>query len=230
MRTKHGSMKRHGAVAAFTLLEVMVAAGVLAIGLGSLVAVNSQATRVMRRSASASFASQLIQERMEQFRRAAWTEITSNYPPDEEDTSSSGYDGDSEYIDDPPYPTQFPYDLADLSSLSAGMNDLMAVPTASAQHLKNVIETVRVEAYNAANTTWTGFDWDGSTYTLAPNQWGGRPIVVRREGGAVFQDSHNVMLAFATTVRLTFNVTWTGSDGVQRTKETITLFTVEGDK
>ncbi len=75
----------------------------MAIGLGSMVAVNSHAINTLRRGSVASFGSQLIQERMEQFRRAAWTEITSNYPPDDEDPTSIGYDADPPTDSDPAY-------------------------------------------------------------------------------------------------------------------------------
>jgi type II secretory pathway pseudopilin PulG len=220
-------------LAAFSLVEVMVAATVLAIGLGSVVAINSNVIGLLRRSTSASYASQLMQERMEQFRRAAWTEITSNYPPDDDDHGSVGYDEDSEdggsLVDDD-YPTEFPYDEADLDSLTAGLVSLMGVPTASAAQLRGVKETVRVETYNSSSSAWTGFDWNGDPLTLQPFTYGGRPIVVTRQNGTVTQVTHNAMCVYATTVRLTLTVEWAGTDGVQRTKETVTLFTVEGDK
>lgn len=224
--------RRRSGCAAFSLVEVMVAAGVLAIGLGAIVTLNSQVVNTLRRGSTASFASQLIQERMEQFRRASWTEITSNYPPDDDDSGSVGYDDDTDgdpYVDET-YPTEFPYDESDLDSLTPGMLTLLAVPTASATQLPNALETVKVETYNAANTSWTGFDWNGDPLTLAPYTTGGRPIIVTREAGAVTQVSHNAVIVFATTARLTFTVAWKGSDGQTRTKETVTLFTVEGDK
>lgn len=221
-----------GNVSGFSLVEVMVAAAVLAIGLGGIVAVNSQAVNTLRRGSTASFASQLIQERMEQFRRGSWTEITSNYPPADPDPGSAGYDDDTDgdpYVDEF-YPTDFPYSASELDSLTPGMLTLLAVPTASATQLPNAIETVKVEVYNAADTSWTGFDWNGDPLTLTPYTAGGRPIIVSREGGVVTQVSHNAVVVFATTARLTFTVTWKGSDGKTRTKETVTLFTVEGDK
>ncbi len=223
---------RRSACEAFSLVEVMVAAGILAIGLGAIVTLNSQVVNTLRRGTTASFASQLIQERMEQFRRASWTEITSNYPPADDDPGSVGYDGDPDadpYVDET-YPTVFPYAASELDSLTPGMLTLLAVPTASATQLPNALETVKVEVYNAADTSWTGFDWDGTPLTLAPYTAGGRPIIVTRQGNAVTQVSHSAVIVFATTARLTFTVTWNGTDGKPRTKETVTLFTVEGDK
>lgn len=220
--------------AAFTVVEVLVAAGVLAIGIGSVVVLNSQIVRTLRRGAASSFASQLIQERMEQFRRAAWTEITSNYPPDLEDPNDAGYDSDIDpsegtYVDDM-YPTDFPYDLEDLDSLSPGLLELMGISTASAAQLRNVKERVTVEAYNASSNPLAIFDADGSTITIAPFQAGGTPIIVERQNGTATTISHNAVMVLNTTVRLTLTVSWQGMDNVTRTKETVTLFTVEGDK
>ncbi len=106
----------------------------------------------------------------------------------------------------------------------------MAVPTASAAQLPNVVETVKVETYNGSDTTWTGFDWNGDPLVLAPFTAGGRAIEVKRENGLVTQVKHNALIVLATTARLTFTVSWKGTDGVTRTKESVTLFTVEGDK
>ena len=221
--------------AAFTILEIMVAAGVLAVAVSGVFALNSQVVNNLRRSTVSSYASQLIQERMEQFRRASWTELTSNYPPDDDDPADDGYDVDTEddpYVEDT-YPTEFPYDMDDVDALTPGLEALMATSTASAAQLGNVVETVRVETYNpsstAALTVFTG-NADGSTVDIGPRQVGGNPIVVERRNGAVTTVSHNPVLVLSTTVRLTLTVSWTGTDKVTRTKQTVTLFTVEGDK
>jgi len=219
-------------VAAFTLTEVMVAASVMALGIGSLVALNSQVINVMRRGVVGSFASQLIQERMEQFRRAAWTEITSNYPPAEDDPSDDNYDVDADdgvYVDDT-YPTDFPYAIEELDSLNPGLLTLMGTSTISAAQLPNVVERVTVETYNASNNPLTIFDADGSEVTISSFDVGGTPIIVERKNGVATTISHNSVIVLNTTVRLTLKVSWTGTDGVTRTKEHVTLFTVEGDK
>lgn len=208
--------------------------GVLLVGISSVFVLNSQVVNFLRRGTSGSFASQLIQERMEQFRRAAWTEITSNYPPKDDDPADAGYDSDTDpdvetYVDDV-YPTDFPYDLEDLDSLSPGLKDLMAIAPASAAQLKDVKERVTVEAYNASNRNITIFDADGSTITLGPFDVGGIPIIVERENGVVTTLSHNAVAVLNSTVRLTLRVSWKGTDNIERTKETVTLFTMEGDK
>jgi prepilin-type N-terminal cleavage/methylation domain-containing protein len=220
-----GRRRRRGG---FSLAELMVAVGVVAIGLGSIVAMNGWVTNALRRGNSASYASQLIQERMEQFRRAAWTDITSNYPPGDANDAAD-YDNDTNYIDDD-YPSEFPYDIADIDSLEPGLMDLMAVPTSSASQLQNVVETVTVETYNASNSPLTIFDADGSNLTIQPFSVGGTPIIVQRANGVVTKVSHNAVIVLNTTVRMTLRVSWRGSDGRTRTKETVTLFTVEGDK
>ena len=220
---------RRSARAAFTLAEVLVAMGVLAVGVASVAALNSQIVNTLRRGTTGSYASQLIQERMELFRRAAWTEITSNYPPATEDPNDANYDSDADdlgenYVDDV-YPTEFPYSIEELDSLNPGLLTLMAIPAQSASQLPNVVERVTVEAYNASDQSLSIFDADGSTISLGPNDFGGTPIVVERQNGTVTKISHNSVLVLTTTVRLTLKVSWKGSDGVTRTKETVTLFT-----
>ncbi|HJT80411.1 MAG TPA: type II secretion system protein [Chthoniobacterales bacterium] len=229
-----GPLRLRPKPAGFSLVEVMVAMGVLIVGISSVFVLNSQVVNTLRRGTSGSFASQLIQERMEQFRRAAWTEITSNYPPNEEDPADIGYDSDADdngenYVDDV-YPTEFPYDLEDLDSLSPGLKEVMAIVPASAAQLPNLKERVTVEAYNASNKDITIFDANGSSITLGPFDVGGTPIVVERENGVVTTVTHNAVMVLNTTVRLTLQVSWKGSDGITRTKESVTLFTVEGDK
>ena len=221
---------------AFSLVEIMVAVGILAIALGSVFALNSQVMNSIRRGTKGSFASQLIQERMEQFRRASWTELTSSYPPEDEDPADAGYDsdidadnGETAYLDDT-YPTEFPYDLAEVAALTPGLQDLMAVPAASAAQLPNVVERVTVQTYNASNSAINVFNSDGTTVALQPFDCGGTPIIVERSNGVVTATSHNPVAVLSTTVKLTMRVSWTGTDNVTRTKETVTLFTMEGDK
>ena len=47
---------------------------------------------------------------------------------------------------------------------------------------------------------------------------------------SVIVDSFNSLLVLSNTIRLKINVAWTGTDNVTRSKEILTLFTVEGDK
>lgn len=229
--------------AAFTILEVMIAAGILAIALGSVFALNTQVTNSVRRGVSGSYASQLIQERMEQFRRASWTDLTTNYPPVADDPADAGYDsdppdtGDPTYVDDT-YTSDFNYDLSDLGDTTAGLADLMSTPTASSVQLPNVTETVKVETYNPSSDilpAYTG-DVDGLgnpvTVDLQPYQAGGTPIIVTRQadGTVTTNSDFNKLLVLSTTIRMTITVTWRGTDNMTRTKEVVTLFTVEGDK
>ena len=228
------SRSRRARLAGFSIVEVIVATSIMAIALGSVFALNSQVINNIRRGTKSSFASQLIQERMEQFRRAAWTELTSTYPPEEEDPADAGYDSDSDddgssYLDDV-YPTEFPYDLTEVAALAPGLQEVMAVPAASSAQLPNVVERVTVQTYNASENPIDVFNSDGTTVTLQKYECGGTPIIVQRTNGVVTTLSHNPVAVLSTTVRLTYRVSWTGTDNVTRTKETVTLFTVEGDK
>ncbi len=227
-------------MAAFTIVEVMVAAGILAVALGSVFALNSQVVNSIRRGASASFASQMIQERMEQYRRAAWTELISNYPPLTEDPADANYDSDPDedgtvYTDDP-YSSEFKFDLTNLDATTPGLLDLMETATASSAQLPGVSETVKLETYNPSDDillAYTGdVDADGNPVTVNVEKFktGGTPITVTRSNGAVTVDSFNPLLVLSSTVRLTMTVSWKGTDNVLRTKEFVTLFTVEGDK
>jgi Tfp pilus assembly protein PilV len=225
-------LRNRASVAGVTLVELMVSVSVLAMGVAALVGMNSYVLSTLRRSTHASFASQLIQERMEQFRRIAWTQITSNYPPSDDDPTSDGYDTDADgdpYVEET-YPTEFPYNASELDALTPGMLTVMATATASETQLNGVVENVKVETYNASSAPIKVFDWDGTQIEIAAFSVGGRPIEVERANGVVTTKSHNAMVVLSTTVRLTLTVRWTGSNGVQRKKETVTLFTVEGDK
>lgn len=226
-----------------------MAAGILAVALGSVFALNSQVVNSVRRGATASFASQVIQERIEQFRRAGWTELVSNYPPLLDDPNAAGYDGDADeddgtvYVDDP-YDTTFDFNLTDLGDTEPGLKDLMSTATASAAQLPNLIETVKLETYNPSNEilkAYTGqmdgsgnpvLDADGNPVTVdvEPFKTGGTPISITRSNGTVTVGTFNPLLVLSTTVRLTMTVTWNGTDNVMRKKEFVTLFTVEGDK
>ena len=225
---------------AFTIAEVLIAAAVLAVGIASVVALNSQVEWSLRRGVTSSYASQLIQERMEQFRRAAWTELTSNYPPETDDPADVGYDSDPDedgtvYVDDT-YSTDFPYDLTGLDATVPGLQSLLATATASSAQLSNVVETVTVETYNPDDVighAYTGdLDANGDPVVVdvPATSVGGKPIIVRRQNGTVTVDSFNSLLVLSATIRLKIHVSWTGTDGGTRTKETLTLFTVEGDK
>ena len=55
-------------------------------------------------------------------------------------------------------------------------------------------------------------------------------VAVSLPNGAVTTVSNNGMMVFNSTVRLNIAVSWKGTDNVTRKKETVTLFTVEGDK
>lgn len=226
--------------AGFTIAELMVATGILAVAVSSLFALNQQVVRNLKRSTSASYASQLIQERMEQFRRASWTELTSNYPPETEDPADVGYDADPDedgtvYVDDT-YSTDFPYDLTGLDATVPGLQSLLATSTASSAQLSNVVETITVETYNPDDTigqAYTGaldVNGDPVVVDVPGTSVGGTPIIVRRQNGTTTVDSFNPLLVLSATIRLKIHVSWTGTDGATRTKETLTLFTVEGDK
>jgi type II secretory pathway pseudopilin PulG len=228
-------------IAAFTIVEVMVAASIIAIALGSIFALNSQVTSYVRRGVTGSYASQFIQQRMEQFRRAAWTDLTSNYPPISDDPNDAGYDTDADETDgtvytDDSYASDFPYDLTDLDASTPGLQDLLATIPTTASQLPNLVETVTVETYNASSDpgkAYTGdVDSDGNPVTVDVGAYsvGGKATIVHATNGTVTVDQFNPLLVLSTTIRLRINVAWKGSDGVTRIKETLTLFTVEGDK
>ncbi len=87
----------------FSLVELLCAVGVMAIGFTSVAAIYSHSVRTLRRSTVASFASQLIQERMEQFRRASWTDITCDYPPADDEPGNESFENESNGDPPPPY-------------------------------------------------------------------------------------------------------------------------------
>lgn len=61
----------------FTIIEVMVAAALIGVATGSIIAMNSQAFRTLRASHLAAASSQVLQQRVEMIRARPWAEIAS---------------------------------------------------------------------------------------------------------------------------------------------------------
>ena len=61
----------------FTLVEVMVSVLLIAVGLGSIFAVNSESAHTLRAARQAAVASQILQQRIEVIRNRTWAEISS---------------------------------------------------------------------------------------------------------------------------------------------------------
>ena len=108
----------------------------------------------------------------------------------------------------------------------------------SAPQLPNVSETIKVETYNPSSDVIPAFtgdvDANGNPVTVNVQPYdvdAAHAInVTRATNGTVTVNSFNPLLVLSTTIRLTITVSWKGSDSVTRTKELVTLFTVEGDK
>jgi type II secretory pathway pseudopilin PulG len=62
---------------AFTILEVLVAALLIAIAMGSILAVNSQAIHTLRATHQTAASSQVLQQRIEMIRARPWPEVSS---------------------------------------------------------------------------------------------------------------------------------------------------------
>ena len=63
-------------IAAFTLVETLIAVAIGTIALGGAMAINSQQLRLVKATREASAASHSLQERIEQVRTATWPQIT----------------------------------------------------------------------------------------------------------------------------------------------------------
>lgn len=63
-------------LAAFTLIETLVALAIGAIAIGGAMSINSQQLHLVKTTREASAASHSLQERIEQIRTATWTQIT----------------------------------------------------------------------------------------------------------------------------------------------------------
>jgi Tfp pilus assembly protein PilV len=68
---------RGWAGAGFTLVEVLLAAFLIAIALGSIMAMNTQAIRTLRLTHGIAASSQMLQERIEMIRARPWPEVAS---------------------------------------------------------------------------------------------------------------------------------------------------------
>src|SRR4051812_39141178 len=75
-QSPRGVLNRASA-AAFTLLENVVACGVIAVGLAGTYAINHQCMDVLRMAKDEASASQVLQQRIEHLRIANWQRISS---------------------------------------------------------------------------------------------------------------------------------------------------------
>jgi hypothetical protein len=69
-------MHRSSRLAAFSFLEVMAAAGLVAIFLAGAFTSNAHGLSMIRSAKETNGASKILQQRMEQLRSASWTEVT----------------------------------------------------------------------------------------------------------------------------------------------------------
>jgi hypothetical protein len=68
---------RRGAIAAFSLVENVLACAIVALGLAGTYTLNSQTMGVLRMAKEEAFASQVLQQRVEHLRIANWQRISS---------------------------------------------------------------------------------------------------------------------------------------------------------
>lgn len=70
-------LRKRASMAAFTLLESVVACAVIAVGLAGTYAVNGQCMNVLRMAKDEASASQVLQQRVEHLRIGNWQRVTS---------------------------------------------------------------------------------------------------------------------------------------------------------
>lgn len=63
---------------AFTILEVLAAAALIAIAMGSIMAINTHAVHTLRATRQAAASSQVLQQRVEMIRARPWPEVSSS--------------------------------------------------------------------------------------------------------------------------------------------------------
>jgi len=74
-RSPH-AMNYRAAASAFALIESTVAMALLSLMLGVMFATNAHLLGLLKQGKQSSFATELIQERMEQLRTSVWTDVT----------------------------------------------------------------------------------------------------------------------------------------------------------
>ena len=114
-----------GSLAAFTLVETLVAATVIIIALGAIFAVSSRCIGITRCSHNVAVASAILQERMQQLQATNWETLT---------------DSDS-------YTDQVYTDPEDGTTENVAGLLKNATRSATALPLTNILESVRVSAY-----------------------------------------------------------------------------------
>jgi len=196
----HTPAQRHRARSslAFTIVELIVTISVVAFATSGIMVLTSRVFNLLKSANNTTLASQTLQERLEQIRSAAWTQITSEEVPPEDDdsttedaTDTTG-DESGEVLTDA---TEFPDDLTDLTESSPGLVSVFETGAVSAAGLTDVETDVTVAQYPVATTA----------------------IHLRREkNGTVTVLSHNKDLVYSDMVRVTIKVTWKSSaDGTR---------------
>lgn len=135
---------------AFSLIENMIACGVISAFLGGVFTLNSQALSMLRMGRDEASASQVLQQRIEQIRIANWQRLS-----------------DPTWIRD----------------------NIMNADADGSSGLKNLQETVTLAPYNSAT---------GSTNTFT------------RSAGSATASGSNASLINEMTIRITWQVSWTG--------------------
>lgn len=132
-------------LAGFTLVELAMSAAVLSIFATGLVAVVSRGFNVLRASQADSAAALALEQRVDQFARATWTEATCNYPPLDDADPDDVADGASEDPDEP-YTTDYDTEITDLDT-APGVVELLSVQCDPLAGLNGVTETITIVPY-----------------------------------------------------------------------------------
>jgi type II secretory pathway pseudopilin PulG len=74
----HRSASTRADANAFTILEVLVAAFLIALAMGSIMAINTHAVQTLRATRQAAASSQVLQQRIEMVRGKPWPEVSSS--------------------------------------------------------------------------------------------------------------------------------------------------------
>ena len=193
------------AVAGYTLVETIVASGLIALGMVAILSTSGHVFGILKSGRDLSGATQSLQERMEQIRTLAWTQLIAEAPPStgDDDAGDDTSDDETGTVVPPDesdlLPTEFPDDLADLAVTTPGMADVLATPVQSVKNWgwKNLKETIIIDAYPTGSTPIKVVGTVSANGTTSSTQ-----IL-----------SHNADLYYEDLVRVVLLDEWTSADG-----------------
>lgn len=206
MQLPEGPPRRGPRTSGFTIVEVLVASGVLGLAAVGIFGLASQAFVVLKGSREDSAAALALEYRLEQVRRSTWNAITSQEPPPDAFIPEVDLD-DADYTDpaEDTYTSEYINDLGD-ADLTPGAVALLAVTPDSLGSLAGASETFRIVPFPTTDAK--------------------QIVVTRTAAGAVStagSSSDYAQISLEDAVQVTAIISWQSDRGITRSLASTTI-------